>query len=68
MSALQKWIVSLAGVALASVISFQWLDRPVALFFHRTVARPETFARLRRIKRTWDPDNRFRYNANIPPA
>jgi FAD/FMN-containing dehydrogenase len=29
---------------------------------------PETFARLRRIKRTWDPDNRFRYNANIPPG
>lgn len=29
---------------------------------------PETFAKLRRIKRTWDPDNRFRFNANIPPA
>ena len=29
---------------------------------------PERFARLRQIKRTWDPDNRFRYNANIVPA
>jgi FAD/FMN-containing dehydrogenase len=29
---------------------------------------PETFAKLRRIKRTWDPDNRFRFNANIPPG
>jgi FAD/FMN-containing dehydrogenase len=28
---------------------------------------PETFARLRRIKGIWDPGNRFRYNANIPP-
>ena len=29
---------------------------------------PETFARLRQVKRTWDPLNRFRFNANIPPA
>ncbi|TAL08016.1 MAG: FAD-binding oxidoreductase [Chloroflexota bacterium] len=29
---------------------------------------PERFARLRTIKRTWDPDNRFRHNANILPA
>jgi FAD/FMN-containing dehydrogenase len=29
---------------------------------------PERFARLRKIKRTWDPDNRFRHNANIVPA
>jgi FAD/FMN-containing dehydrogenase len=29
---------------------------------------PERLAKLREIKRTWDPDNRFRYNANIPPA
>ncbi|MFL5682915.1 MAG: FAD-binding oxidoreductase [Chloroflexota bacterium] len=29
---------------------------------------PNTFERLRAIKRMWDPDNRFRYNANIPPA
>ena len=29
---------------------------------------PEPFARIRRIKRRHDPDNRFRFNANIPPA
>jgi FAD/FMN-containing dehydrogenase len=28
----------------------------------------ETFARLREVKRRWDPENLFRLNANIPPA
>jgi membrane-associated phospholipid phosphatase len=51
MTPIKRWIVSLAGVVLASAISFQWLDRPVALFFHNTVARPATFAKL-----TYAPD------------
>ena len=27
-----------------------------------------TFERLAEVKRAWDPDNLFRFNANIPPA
>jgi membrane-associated phospholipid phosphatase len=51
MRALQLWLVSLTGVALASAIAFQWLDRPIALFFHHIVARPQAFAKL-----TYAPD------------
>ena len=29
---------------------------------------PETFARLQALKATWDPENLFRHNQNIPPA
>ncbi len=29
---------------------------------------PDRFARLQAVKQQCDPDNRFRFNANIPPA
>lgn len=29
---------------------------------------PQTYARLQQLKRTWDPENLFRHNQNIPPA
>jgi FAD/FMN-containing dehydrogenase len=29
---------------------------------------PQTYRRLQEIKRTWDPENVFRHNQNIPPA
>jgi FAD/FMN-containing dehydrogenase len=34
----------------------------------RSAYGEETFARLREVKRRWDPANAFRLNANIPPA
>ena len=51
MTPIKRWIASLAGVVVASGVAIQWLDRPVALFFHGTVARPEAFAKL-----TYAPD------------
>ena len=51
MNALQKMDTESSGTAIAAGISYQWLDRPIALFFYKTVARPETFAKL-----TYAPD------------
>jgi FAD/FMN-containing dehydrogenase len=33
-----------------------------------TAYGPEKYARMRKIKKVWDPDNVFRHNQNIPPA
>jgi membrane-associated phospholipid phosphatase len=46
MIALRKWIFSLAGTALACVVGYQFLDRPIALAFYRTVTHPDPFAKL----------------------
>lgn len=54
---------SLAGAGYLNYAEVDQTAERVAAAFD-----PKTFDRLRAIKRTWDPDNRFRYNANIPPA
>ena len=46
MNALHKWMLSLAGTSGAVALSYQWLDRPIALFFHQMVARPEPLAKI----------------------
>ena len=46
MIALRKWILGLAGTALACAVAYQFLDRPIALMFQRTLAHPEPFAKL----------------------
>ena len=38
MTALQKWILGLAAVIVASGISYQWLDRPIALLSRRSIS------------------------------
>jgi membrane-associated phospholipid phosphatase len=46
MIALRRWILSFGGTALACAVSYQFLDRPIALFFQRTVAQPKPLAEL----------------------
>jgi membrane-associated phospholipid phosphatase len=44
MTLLQRWFLSLAGTAVASAVSIEWLDRPLALISREHVAHRETFA------------------------
>ena len=46
MSQLQKWIFGLAGTAIAVIICFEWLDRPIAVLFKRTITHAEPFVEL----------------------
>jgi membrane-associated phospholipid phosphatase len=41
--------VSLAGTAIVTAASYQWLDRPIALLFPRAAAHHESFAPLTQI-------------------
>ena len=46
MNPLRKWMLSLAATATAVVICYAFVDRPVALIFHHTIAKRDTFAAL----------------------
>jgi FAD/FMN-containing dehydrogenase len=50
------------GAAYLNFLGDEGLSRVEASF------GPEKFARLQQLKATWDPDNVFRHNQNIPPA
>ncbi len=49
MSALQRWLLSLAVTAVAVLVSYEWLDRPLALFMHRAFPHPQAFEKLTHI-------------------
>jgi membrane-associated phospholipid phosphatase len=49
MTAMQRWLSSLAATVSAVVISYAWLDRPIALFFHREFPHPDAFEKLTHI-------------------
>jgi membrane-associated phospholipid phosphatase len=46
MIGLRRWALSLLGAAIACAVSYQWLDRPIALIFYKTVAHPEPLTKL----------------------
>lgn len=51
MSALQRWLLSVALIAVVSAISYWWLDQPIALFVHARFQHHGAFVRL-----TYIPD------------
>lgn len=44
MNALNRWLLALAGTAVATVAAYLWLDRPIALFSHAHISNPDMFA------------------------
>jgi membrane-associated phospholipid phosphatase len=46
MTALQRWLLALLLTAMAVVVCYLWIDRPLALFVHTFRAHRETFARF----------------------
>jgi FAD/FMN-containing dehydrogenase len=57
----------LAGASLTGVgyANYAPADEPAGRV--RLAFGPERFERLRRVKGRYDPDNRFRFNLNVPP-
>lgn len=46
MTSMQRWILALVGTVIAVVMSYQWLDQPIALFCNFRLQRPETIVRV----------------------
>jgi len=51
MTAIQRWLLALLLTAVAVVVCYLWIDRPLALLAHAHSARRETFVSL-----TYVPD------------
>jgi len=56
---------SLNSLGSGAFVNFMGADDPQSV---AACYPTDTFARLREIKRRWDPHNLFRHNHNIPPA
>ena len=46
MNALQKWLLGFALTSGGVIVSYEWLDRPIALFVHAQLAQYNLFAKL----------------------
>lgn len=55
MSVLQRWLLSLVATTFTVVISYLWIDRPIALFIHLHSPSHEAFAQLTRIPEPFIP-------------
>ena len=55
MTALQRWLLALLLTALAVVICYLWIDRPLALLVHAYGSHRASFARLTQIPEPLNP-------------
>lgn len=46
MTAMQRWLISLATASMASAISYLWFDRPISLLVHVRLSHRDVFAQL----------------------
>ena len=49
MTAIQKWLSSLAATALAAAVAYAWLDRPISLYAYARLPQHATFETLTHI-------------------
>jgi membrane-associated phospholipid phosphatase len=49
LTAIQQWLLSLVVTAFVVIISYLWIDRPIALFVHGHISGHEAFAQLTHI-------------------
>lgn len=61
-AAVEPWCTASGG----GYLNYGSPDEPVERI--RAAFGDSKFARLQKAKRRWDPDNRFRFNSNVPPA
>jgi membrane-associated phospholipid phosphatase len=55
MPAIQKWLSALTASVFAVFVSYEWLDRPVALFAHDRTIKEQTYAALTHIPDLFAP-------------
>ena len=49
MTAIQKWFASLVGTTVIVMVSYEWLDRPIALWARREFVENKTYSELTHI-------------------
>lgn len=49
MNAFHKWLFGLVWTCTAVWVSYEWLDRPIVLFFQQMLGRPELLAKLAQV-------------------
>jgi membrane-associated phospholipid phosphatase len=49
MNAFRQWLIGLISTTAAVIVSYTWLDRPIAFFVHRTFQHPDAFEKLTHI-------------------